>query len=432
MAGHGPADDDERRLTARRPSGPASGDQLAFRIQMLVAFLSVTAIAGTRPTTSYRALDLGADNFQVGLVQSAFSVLPALTAVAVGRWIDRRGEGRTYFLGLVALSVGGIISALASDLVILALGQAVVGFGTITALISGQAMIASRTRPEDWNKRYGTYAASLSLGQLVGPSLAAAIQEAPAFGPESERVVFVVGALFSLSAGLATLLIPAGPRPAAAANAETPGGFTSAVRRVLSRPGMFAAMYVSITVSSTIDVLAAYLPIYGTVSMLSVQLVGLLLSVRAAATMVSRFGMDYLLTRLGWRRAMVSCLAVSAAMLALIPTTVSPPLLIAIVTVLGLTIGLVQPMTVTWVANMAARGERGTALAVRLTGNRGSLLFVPAVMGAVAGSAGIAAVFWILAAFLGMGSLVGRNARPQPAPDGEPPPPDSGEPDAAD
>jgi hypothetical protein len=78
---------------------------------------------------------------------------------------------------------------------------------------------------------------------------------------------------------------------------------------------------------------------------------------------------------------------------------------------LGLAIGLTQPMTITWVANQAPRAERGTALAIRLTGNRISLLFVPAVMGAVAGSAGVAAVFWILAAALGFGAFATRTAR---------------------
>ena len=277
------------------PSASSGSDVRAFRIQMLVAFLTTTAIAGTRPTTTYRALDLGGSNFEVGLVQSAFSVLPALTAVAIGRWIDRHGESRPYTLSLWIFSLGGLLSALAGNLPLLALGQAIVGFGTIGSLISGQAMIATRTRPEDWNRRYGTYAACLSLGQLVGPSAAAAIQGIPALGPESERVVFLAASIASLLAGLLTMIIPPGPRPSASAAAEQ-GGFFSSIRRVLSRPGMFAAMFVSISVASTIDVLTAYLPIYGTVSALSVQMVGLLLSLRAGATMVSRVGMEYLLS----------------------------------------------------------------------------------------------------------------------------------------
>ena len=377
---------------------------------MLVALLSTTAIAGARPTTTYRALDLGASTFEVGLVHAAFSVLPALTAVLLGRWIDRRGERGLYSFSLIVMGLGGVLSAWSENLPVLGLGQAIFGLGTIGSVISGQAMITTRTRPEDWNRRFGTYAAFLSLGQLVGPSLAAAIQVIPGLGAEWERIAFLVGALCGFGAAILTMLIPGWPRPAGAA-VSAQAGFFSAVGRVISRPGMLAAMFVSISVASTIDVLAAYLPVYGTVSGLSVQLVGLLLSVRAATTMVSRVGMEWLLARLGWGRVLVGCLLLSATMLALIPTTSVPPLLILIMATLGLTIGLVQPMTITWVANRAPRPERGTALAVRMTGNRTSLLLVPAVMGAVAGSAGVGAVFVLMAIALGTGGLVTRSAR---------------------
>lgn len=401
----------------------AASDLRAFRIQMAVAFLSTAAIAGTRPTTTYRALDLGASNFEVGLVQSAFSVLPALTAVAVGRWIDRRGEGRTYFGGLFALSVGGILSALAGNLFLLGLAQMVVGFGTITSLVSGQASIAARAHPEDWNKRLGTYSAALSLGQLVGPSMAAQIQQLPIVGRDGEQWAFVAAAGLSLTAALLTLVMPPAARAPQGASGEPDVGFFAAIGRVLRRPGMASAMYVSITVASTIDVLVAYLPVYGEVRGLPVTVVGLLLSLRAGATMASRLMMDRTLRFLGWQRAMVACLAVSAAMLALIPATDVPVLLAVIMVTLGLSIGIAQPMTISWIAGRAAKGERGTALAVRLTGNRASLLLVPAVMGAVAGSAGVSAVFLILAAVIGMGSVIGRRAHASSpvgaGPDGE-------------
>ena len=124
-------------MTGRPASDYIPGEIRAFRIQMVVGFVSVTAIAGIRPTTSYRALDLGADAFQVGLVQAAFSLLPALTAVALGRWIDRHGAGRPYTAALFMLggltvveaSLGGlldnVVGRLLALLVLSAAGGAV-------------------------------------------------------------------------------------------------------------------------------------------------------------------------------------------------------------------------------------------------------------------------------------------------------------------
>jgi MFS family permease len=69
--------------------------RLTLLIQYMVALLAVTSQAGTRPTATYRALDLGGTTFEVGMVQSAYSVLPAIIAVFVGRWVDRLGEIRS-------------------------------------------------------------------------------------------------------------------------------------------------------------------------------------------------------------------------------------------------------------------------------------------------------------------------------------------------
>ena len=46
-------------MSAGRAAAYSASDLRAFRIQMAVAFLSTVAIAGTRPTTTYRALALG-------------------------------------------------------------------------------------------------------------------------------------------------------------------------------------------------------------------------------------------------------------------------------------------------------------------------------------------------------------------------------------
>jgi predicted MFS family arabinose efflux permease len=63
-------------------------------------------------------------------------------------------------------------------------------------------------------------------------------------------------------------------------------------------------------------------------------------------------------------------------------------------------------MTIAWVANRSPRSERGTALGVRITGNRVALLVVPTLMGAVAGAAGIAAIFVVVGIALAVGAGV--------------------------
>jgi MFS family permease len=383
----------------------------ALALQMLVAVLTIMAMAGTRPTATYRTLSLGGSAFDVGVIQSAYSILPAITAVLIGRWVDRFGEVLIYSGALIVIGAGCLISALADSLVVLGAGQALIGFGTIGMLIASQAMIANRSRPEAWNRNYGTYSAFLSLGQLVGPTLAAAILSSPLAGPVPERAAFAAFAVGTFTGALLILVMPRQRPKSDAAEARAGGRTMEVVWRILRRPGMVAAMFVGIVALSAIDILLAYLPVLGEVKGLPVALVGLLLSVRAGSTFVSRLFMDRLLTRFGWVPVLSGSLAVAAVTLFLLPLTVSPLILIGLMAIAGLGIGFGQPMAVTFVASRATKDDRATALAVRLSVNRVSLLFVPAVMGAVAGTAGVDMVFWILAGIMAAGSVVAVAAR---------------------
>ncbi|MDF5752471.1 hypothetical protein [Spongiactinospora sp. TRM90649] len=57
------------------------------------------------------------------------------------------------------------------------------------------------------------------------------------------------------------------------------------------------------------------------------------------------------------------------------------PASIPVIAVMGFVLGLGQPLTLSWVAGRARPGERGTALALRLTGNRLGQVVLPAAAG---------------------------------------------------
>ena len=125
------------------PSRPASHWQRGFILQLIVTGLAATAMHATKPTVTYRALSLGASPLEIGLIQSAFSVVPALTAVAIGRWIDRAGESRYLMLSLGSLAAGSVIAAFAPGFLVLGLAQVALGFGQIIYLVASQSMVAN-------------------------------------------------------------------------------------------------------------------------------------------------------------------------------------------------------------------------------------------------------------------------------------------------
>ncbi|HEU0235815.1 MAG TPA: MFS transporter [Candidatus Limnocylindrales bacterium] len=407
-----------------------------FLAQMAVAGLAVTTIHATRPTITYRALDLGATPVEIGLIQSSFSLLPALLAIAIGRRVDRDGASR-YMIGAMAmLTAGGVLAAFAGGLPALALAQLAMGLGQITYLVAGQALVANVGPREGREVRFGHYSTINSIGQLIGPIIPATIiggavaasagllvagtsTTPPAAAPGAaagiapdhpEGVVFLVAAGLTASGFLLALLLPrltrGRDRPASPPADGRGPGLLAVTGRVLRRSGMPSAMFVGITVISTIDLLAAYLPAHGEEAGLSVGLIGALLSARAGASLVSRIFMAQLIARLGRSRLLGTSMAFASAAIVALPFVSSPPVLVGLMVVVGLGIGLGQPMTIAWVANRSPRSERGTALGVRITGNRVALLVVPTLMGAVAGAAGIAAIFVVVGVALAVGAGV--------------------------
>ncbi|MEZ0241375.1 MAG: MFS transporter [Chloroflexota bacterium] len=398
-----------------------------FVFQLIIAALSVTAINAIRPMITYRVLELGGGTLEIGLVVSSFSVLPVLTAVAIGRWIDSVGEGRFLVAAMAMVSLGGLLITFAPALLPLAIGYAIIGFGQIGYLVAGQVMIANRAPRARREDLFGWYSTVTSVGQLVGPAVAGLLvvgslsastpavggtgsfgQIAAAFAGNAEAPVFLFAAAAAAVACLLALrLPPTGQRGRGAEAVATPAtGLARAAIQIFRQPGMTAAMLVSITVISSVDVLVAYLPAYGDANGIPVETVALLLSVRAGSSLVSRLFMTRLIAVLGRERLLGLSMALAGAGVVVLPFVSPVPVLFGLMVVIGLGLGVGQPLTIAWVANRSPRSERGLALGVRLTGNRAALLVVPTVMGAVAGATGLTAIWLLLAAFLGAGALI--------------------------
>ncbi len=418
---------EEPPTAGRQPSSSSISDRSWIRslsAQLVIVVLSVGAVNAVRPVVTYRALGLGAGPFEIGLVQSAFSILPAATAVAIGRWVDRRGEARFLAGAMAILAVASLVTAAADSLLVLAAAMTLLGLGQITSHVAGQTMIANRGPREGRELRYGWYATCASLGQLIGPATAGLVLGAgvaagvggssagpvtPSLGGVAltpETPVFLLGAaMATIALGLALTIPHRPPRPRPPGEDEPRVGLARAAWLVLRRPGMATAMLVSITVLSSVDVLVAYLPAYGEAVGLPVEVVGLLLSLRAAASLISRLFMGALIERLGRERLLAASMILAALGVGALVVVPPTPVLAALMILAGLGLGLGQPMTIAWVANRSPRRERALALGVRLTGNRASLLVVPTAVGALAGATGVTSIWLVVAGFLALGAL---------------------------
>ncbi|WP_225654566.1 MFS transporter [Streptomyces pseudogriseolus] len=371
------------------------GGNRGWLLRLVIAFgFAQAAVSMARPAVSYRALALGADERAVGVVAGVYALLPLFAAVPLGRRTDHGRCAPLLPTGVVLISAGCALSGVAGSLWTMALWSGVMGLGHLCFVIGAQSLVARQSAPHEQDRNFGHFTIGASLGQLAGPVAAGAL-----IGADMARTSAV--ALVAAGAGGAVALTSLWRvEQAGAVKPRTTRGDRVPVRGILRARGVPAGMLISVAVLSATDILTAYLPVVGEHRGIDPAVVGLLLSLRAAATIACRLVLTPLLRLLG-RTALLTVTCLLAALLcAAVALPLPVPLLALVLAALGFCLGVGQPLSMTTVVQAAPPAARSTALALRLTGNRLGQVAAPATAGLIAGVAGVAAPFVLLGALL--------------------------------
>jgi MFS family permease len=368
------------------------------RLLVCVA-LTQSALNLSRPITSYRALALGADARAIGLITAAYAILPVLAALPLGRLADRWRPAPLVSAGAVLLAAGSALLGVAPSPAALGVWSAVLGLGHLSFMVGAQTLIAQRSPVEQHDRSYGLFTAVTSFGQLVGPALGGLV-----LGVSTGPFLTSTTWGFLVAAGLAVAAVPisvgllAGrrDRPVRSEPVSQPSAWG-----ILRLPSVSAAMFASLTLLAAVDIVTAYLPVIGERNGIGPGVIGALLSLRAAASIVSRLLVAPMVRAWGRIPLIVASAAGSAVAAVFLPIFADPVVLAVLLVVAGFFLGIGQPLTMTLVVQAVPAQVRGAALAMRLTGNRAGQVAVPAAAGVVAGAAGVAAAFWLTAALLG-------------------------------
>jgi MFS family permease len=369
---------------------------------LVTLVLTQAATFLARPVTSYRALALGADERVIGLITASFAVIPLVVAVPLGRVTDRRRPVGMLAAGVVLLAASYLLLGLAGSLAELALWSALLGLGHLALILAAQSLIAQQSDDRQHDRDFGLMAAAVSLGQLIGPVLGGLVLSAGA-GPDGSLEGATTRA-FLVAAGLATLALPACfGTGAAAGSGRDPGAEAGRPMRatdIVRAPGVPAGMFASVAILAAVDIITAYLPVIGERNGIGPAVVGALLSLRAAASILSRLLIPPMVRALGRVRLIAVSAAGSALAMGVLPVPDEAAALAVVLVVAGFFLGIGQPLTMSLIVQAVPDDARGTALAIRLFGNRVGQVATPAVAGLVAGAAGIAAAFWLLGGLL--------------------------------
>src|SRR5689334_19621303 len=125
-----------------------------------------------RPTSTYRALELGVPPAWLGVLSAGFAITPLVLAIPSGQAVDRFGERRVLLAGAVLICAAAVAFVLLGGGVVgLLFSSVLLGTGHLCSVVAQQALVANVTAPDRYDAAFGYYTFAASLGQAVGPGL---------------------------------------------------------------------------------------------------------------------------------------------------------------------------------------------------------------------------------------------------------------------
>jgi MFS family permease len=267
------------------------------------------------------------------------------------------------------------------------------GMGHLLVMVGGQTMIANRSGSELYEKNFGLLTFYASLGHGLGPLFGGWLADSG-----EARVNANAAFLFALILFLLAIIsVVALARKSENRRIEVSDSPKTTVASVMKTSTFKSAIFVASATTAVVDVVLIFLPLFGRQIGLSVSEVGILLAIRALASMGVRLVLGEISRKLGLRLILNAGSALTLVSMVALALVDNFWIIAFIMLVSGFAMVIGQPATMAWVSRIAAADSRGLAIAIRLTANRFGQVALPALAGVIAGG-GVAGVFYMLAA----------------------------------
>ncbi len=150
--------------------------------------------------------ELGAQDFQVGLIAMIYPIMNFLFAPLWGTLSDRYGRRPIMLVSILITAVAYFVFSQSTVLWILFISRMLSGIGSANISVA-QAYISDVTSPEERTKSLGFLGAAFGIGFIMGPPLGGWLKSISAAGTVA-WVGYVACAMCMLNAAMAYFLLP--------------------------------------------------------------------------------------------------------------------------------------------------------------------------------------------------------------------------------
>lgn len=353
------------------------------------------AYAIVRVTTSYRAIELDIPVVLLGLISATFAILPIFLAVSVGRFMDRGHDAPACWIGAILLVVAGAgFRFSAGSVPTLFVFTALLGISHLLMMASQQMLCIRCAGPRGRDSVFGSYLVAAAVGQGLGPYLIGWSGGSATLPPTGH--LFAIGLLFCV----ASLLTAAAIRPAPKHMTVEQRKAVVPLRTLLRQRGLMAVLIASVITITAQDLLTIYLPLLGADNNINARDIGGLLTVRSAASLLSRMGYGRVIRVVGRRPLTLASMLGAGIGFACIAVPLPLWAAFAAMSVLGFSLGIATTLSLTNVVDLSGPGVIGTLMSLRITGNRIGQVALPFAASLIAAATGVGGIFVIIAVSL--------------------------------
>ena len=316
------------------------------------------------PVLALFAESLGASPERIGLIVSVSTLTGVFLKLPSGALSDIYGRRMLLRIGVIAFGVPPFFYPLISDLNVLTLLRLFHGLATAIFAPSALATVAELYR-ERRGAAMGTYTACTQSGALLGPFIGGYLAYAAGFSS-----AFLMAGFFGCAAIVMFYSLHLSPPPprlhekgAAAIGAEMWKGFTSVARNrtVLITSLMDAAKMIAN------GALMAFLPLYGVSVGLNAAEVGLLFTVQALTSFLSKPIMGRVSDRVGRQPLIMAGLLICAATFVCIPHVTQLAILLMLLAGFGFGEAVVTSSSSAFVADSSEFKTLGAGMGMQGT-----------------------------------------------------------------
>lgn len=370
-------------------------------------------MAGMRMAAPLLALHEGYSAAAVGVLLALFALTQVFLALPAGRYADRHGLKRPVGYAVVVATSGTALALLFPVFPVLCVAALATGGATGAATIALQRHVGRAAHDATELKRvFSWLAIGPAVSNFIGPFCAGLLIDhagSTAGSVEGFRAAFALLALLPLATWFWVRDTIELPSVIAAA-----GGATQRAWDLINEPRFRRLLLVNWFLSSCWDVHTFVVPLLGHERGLSASVIGTILGAFSIAAALIRVVMPLVAERLREATVVTTAMLATALLFAVYPLLPSALTMGACSVLLGFALGSVQPMIMSMLHQITPPARHGEALGLRLMTINASSVLMPVLFGSAGALIGVAGLFWVVGAGVGLGArqawLLGRSA----------------------